>query len=64
VKAHTPQELPLVFEHHLNAQDVAGLMADYYADDATYALSRGRSSPVRTSRPRSRGSSRSGSGSR
>lgn len=37
VKAHTPQELPLVFEHHLNAQDVAGLMADYYAEDATYA---------------------------
>lgn len=37
MKAHTPHELPLIFEHHLNAQDVAGLMADYYAEDATYA---------------------------
>ncbi len=37
MKALRPEELPLVFRHHLNAGDVAGLMADYYAPDATYA---------------------------
>ena len=35
--AKTPDELPLVFERHFNAGDVAGLMADYYAPNATYA---------------------------
>ena len=35
--AHSPEELPLVFERHFNAGDVAGLMADYYAPSATYA---------------------------
>jgi ketosteroid isomerase-like protein len=35
--AHSPEELPLVFERHFNAGDVAGLMAYYYAPSATYA---------------------------
>ncbi len=34
--AREPGELPLVFQHYLNARDVAGLMAHYYADGATY----------------------------
>jgi ketosteroid isomerase-like protein len=37
MRARTPEELPRVFEEHFNARDVAGLMADYYASDATYA---------------------------
>ena len=37
VQAHRPEELPLVFRHHLNAGDLRGLMASYYASDATYA---------------------------
>ena len=37
MKAMSPDELPLVFERHFNAGDVAGLMADYYAPSATYA---------------------------
>jgi ketosteroid isomerase-like protein len=37
MEARTPEELPLVFERHFNAGDVAGLMADYYAPAATYA---------------------------
>jgi ketosteroid isomerase-like protein len=37
MKALSPDELPLVFERHFNAGDVAGLMADYYAPSATYA---------------------------
>jgi ketosteroid isomerase-like protein len=37
MEATTPDELPLVFERHFNAGDVAGLMADYYAPLATYA---------------------------
>jgi ketosteroid isomerase-like protein len=37
MQATTPDELPLVFERHFNAGDVAGLMADYYAPTATYA---------------------------
>ena len=37
MQATTPDELPLVFERHFNAGDVAGLMADYYAPSATYA---------------------------
>ena len=32
-----PDDLPLVFRHHFNAGDVGGLMAHYYAPDATYA---------------------------
>jgi ketosteroid isomerase-like protein len=35
--AHSPEELPRVFERHFNAGDVAGLMAHYYAPSATYA---------------------------
>lgn len=35
--ANRPEELPLVFRHHLNAGDVAGLIADYYAPDAIYS---------------------------
>jgi ketosteroid isomerase-like protein len=35
--AHSPEELPLVFERYFNAGDVAGLMAHYYAPSATYA---------------------------
>jgi ketosteroid isomerase-like protein len=35
--ATRPAELPLVFERHFNAGDVAGLMTDYYAPTATYA---------------------------
>jgi ketosteroid isomerase-like protein len=35
--AHSPEELPLVFERYFNARDVAGLMAYYYAPSATYA---------------------------
>jgi ketosteroid isomerase-like protein len=37
MEATTPDELPLVFERHFNAGDIAGLMADYYAPNATYA---------------------------
>jgi ketosteroid isomerase-like protein len=37
MKAMSPDDLPLVFERHFNAGDVAGLMADYYAPSATYA---------------------------
>jgi ketosteroid isomerase-like protein len=37
MQATTPDELPLVFERHFNAGDVAGLMADYYAPTAAYA---------------------------
>jgi len=37
MRAHSPEELPLVFERHFNAGDVAGLMAEYYAPSATYA---------------------------
>ena len=37
MRARTPEELPRVFEEHFNAGDVAGLMAEYYAQDATYA---------------------------
>ena len=37
MQAHKPAELPLVFRDHLNAGNLAGLMADYYAPDATYA---------------------------
>jgi ketosteroid isomerase-like protein len=37
MQARTPEELPAVFEQHFNAGDVAGLMTDYYAPDATYA---------------------------
>jgi ketosteroid isomerase-like protein len=37
VEARRPEELPLVFRHYLNAGDVAGLMAQYYAPDATYS---------------------------
>jgi ketosteroid isomerase-like protein len=36
-EARSPEELPLVFSRHLNAGDVAGLMAHYYASDPTYA---------------------------
>jgi ketosteroid isomerase-like protein len=35
--AHSPEQLPLVFERHFNAGDVAGLMTEYYAPSATYA---------------------------
>jgi len=35
--AHSPEELPRIFERHFNAGDVAGLMADYYASSVTYA---------------------------
>jgi ketosteroid isomerase-like protein len=37
VRANRPEELPLVFRHHLNAGDVAGLMEHYYAPDAVYS---------------------------
>jgi len=37
VQARRPEELPLVFQHHLNAGDLAGLMADYYAAEVAYA---------------------------
>jgi ketosteroid isomerase-like protein len=37
MKAMSPDELPVVFERHFNAGDVASLMADYYAPSATYA---------------------------
>jgi ketosteroid isomerase-like protein len=37
VQARRPEELPLVFQHHLNAGDLGGLMASYYAPEATYA---------------------------
>jgi ketosteroid isomerase-like protein len=37
MEAMTPDELPLVFQRHFNAGDVAGLLADYYAPVATYA---------------------------
>jgi ketosteroid isomerase-like protein len=37
MQARRPEELPLVFRDHLNAGDVAGLLADYYAPDAVYA---------------------------
>jgi ketosteroid isomerase-like protein len=37
MEARRPEELPLVFRDHLNAGNVAGLMADYYAPEATYA---------------------------
>jgi ketosteroid isomerase-like protein len=37
MQARTPDELPLVFERHFNAGDVAGLLVDYYAPHATYA---------------------------
>ena len=37
MQAYQPAELPLVFRDHLNAGNLAGLMADYYAPDATYA---------------------------
>jgi ketosteroid isomerase-like protein len=37
MQARQPAELPLVFRDHVNAGNVAGLMADYYAPDATYA---------------------------
>jgi len=37
VQARKPAELPLIFRDHLNAGNIAGLMADYYAPDATYA---------------------------
>jgi ketosteroid isomerase-like protein len=37
MQARQPAELPLVFRDHVNAGNLAGLMADYYAPDATYA---------------------------
>ena len=37
MQARRPEELPLVFQHHLNAGDVPGLMAGYYAPEVTYA---------------------------
>jgi ketosteroid isomerase-like protein len=37
VQAQRPGELPLIFRDHLNAGNVAGLMTDYYAPEATYA---------------------------
>jgi ketosteroid isomerase-like protein len=37
MQARRPEELPLVFRDRLNAGDLAGLMADYYASDAAYA---------------------------
>jgi ketosteroid isomerase-like protein len=37
VHARRPEELPLVFQHYVNAGDLPGLMENYYADDATYA---------------------------
>ena len=60
MQATTPDELPLVFERHFNAGDVAGLMADYYAPSATYAplpgevgVGRGRGAVDRSSSSRS-----------
>ena len=35
--ADRPEELPLVFRHHLNAGDVQGLTTHYYAPDAIYS---------------------------
>jgi ketosteroid isomerase-like protein len=35
--AHQPNELPLVFQHYLNAGDLPGLMQHYYAKDAVYS---------------------------
>jgi len=37
VQARRPEELPLVFQHYLNAGDLEGLMASYYAAVVTYA---------------------------
>jgi ketosteroid isomerase-like protein len=37
MQARRPAELPLVFQHHLNAGDLPGLMANYYAPEVTYA---------------------------
>jgi ketosteroid isomerase-like protein len=37
VQARSPAEVPLVFQHHLNAGDLPGLMANYYAPETTYA---------------------------
>lgn len=37
MQARSPEELPLVFQHHLNAGDVDGLMRDYYAPAAAYS---------------------------
>jgi ketosteroid isomerase-like protein len=37
VRANRPEELPLVFRHHLNAGDLAGLLTQYYAPDAVYS---------------------------
>jgi ketosteroid isomerase-like protein len=37
VQARRPEELPLLFQHFLNAGDLSGLMASYYAPLATYA---------------------------
>ena len=35
--AQSPEELPEIFRRCFNAGDVDGLMASYYASDATYA---------------------------
>ncbi len=37
MQARSPEELPLVFQHHLNANELDGLLANYYAEDAVYA---------------------------
>jgi ketosteroid isomerase-like protein len=37
VHARRPEELPLVFQHHLNTGDLPGLMASYYAPEVTYS---------------------------
>lgn len=37
MQARRPEELPLVFQHHVDARDLGGLMANYYAPEATYA---------------------------
>ena len=37
MQARHPDELPLVFQHHLNASELDGLLANYYADNAVYA---------------------------
>ena len=37
MQARRPAELPLVFQHHLNAGDLPGLIANYYAQEVTYA---------------------------
>ncbi len=57
MQAHQPAELPLVFRDHLNAGNLAGLMADYYAPDATYAPVPGVVLAARRSRRPSRASS-------